>query len=589
MSPSEWSRLMPEQKLWEGDREIFTTGRSNTAIPQGDTVFFDVSLTAGWDTVIFKLRIIGEATGTHLDYSASAPGVTDSWYSDGDFHEALTVLNGRSVTLKYKPMNDDMTDSRDILYVLHDLPVYVVDAADYGNPNVFNVMSYNVQMIPFGISGLGQAALRGDLLPVQISPHQDVVIFQEVFDDGPRENNLEPAMLAAGFTYKTSILNAPPPGVLIPGNGGVMIFSRWPIEFTAEYEFDTCGQAANDCLARKGIKYARINKLGKKYHVFGTHMDAGQQPDDLFAKRLSFKEMREFIEIQQIPPDEAVIYGGDFNVSPLSSDNLFISMLDSLNPVIPPSIGFANSTFSGDSGKIIDNIWACRKHLIPIEATNEIITIRSIDDALWEFSEFSDHRTALGRFVYPDIKMSGDRIEYCVGQQALLSVETEAAMSYQWLQDGVSIHGAISNELSLSSITIADVGSYQCQVLYQVVYGNDSRPLTQFFYPFGPDTVRMEVMHEVAIIKPVCEVGITDKEKSSFEISPNPSSDFFMVNAGSDDETNLTIISAQGSIVYSERLAKGRNRISTAWLNKGLYFVQIRTSNSTGVTKILVQ
>jgi hypothetical protein len=28
-------------------------------------------------------------------------------------------------------------------------------------------------------------------------------------------------------------------------------------------------------LANKGIKYARVNKLGKRYHLFGTHMDAG--------------------------------------------------------------------------------------------------------------------------------------------------------------------------------------------------------------------------------------------------------------------------------------------------------------------------
>lgn len=118
------------------------------------------------------------------------------------------MFGGLPVTIKYKPDGTDAFFNRDIVFAIQgNRPKYTIDSVDLNNPNVMNVLSYNVQFLPFGVIGMPNAAEQGDYIPTKISPYQDVVIVQEAFDDGPRNNNLIPAMTAAGFPYRTDILN----------------------------------------------------------------------------------------------------------------------------------------------------------------------------------------------------------------------------------------------------------------------------------------------------------------------------------------------------------------------------------------------
>jgi sphingomyelin phosphodiesterase len=52
-------------------------------------------------------------------------------------------------------------------------------------------------------------------------------------------------------------------------NGGVFIVSRWPIELSVGIEFSKCVGVV-DCAARKGVLYARINKNGERFNIFGA-------------------------------------------------------------------------------------------------------------------------------------------------------------------------------------------------------------------------------------------------------------------------------------------------------------------------------
>ena len=582
MDTTEWSLLEDEQFWWEEDDEIFMTDRDITAIPDGDTIYFDVVLASTSDAVTLKLRLIGTAGTSNLDYSVSAPGVVDIWYSDGNFHEVQTTIAGKSVRIKYRPENDDANQSRDILFAIHDDPIYEIDSTDFFDANIINVMAYNIQMLPFGVVGLPQPNERGDLLPAEISPWQDVVIFSEVFDNAPRTDHVEPAMAAAGFPYKTSILND---GVF-PWNGGVMIFSRWPIEVSDEYDFELCGQAAQDCLANKGIKYAKVNKLGKRYHIFGTHMDAGGGTDDIEARRLQMAEMRDFIAAQQIPETEAAIYGGDFNYSPLGSD--FLHALDSLNPIIPHEIGFTSSSGSQAFGSIIDHVWGDPRYLLPLECTNEVITMRSIHEDLWELSDFSDHRCALGRFVYPDVLTTTGDTALCPLADINLEAPDNSLFTYQWLKDGQVILGEIASSLSLNQVTVSDDAVYQCEVSYQIVYGNIADSLTLLFYPFGPDTFSNSYMVDVSDLNvdpSACGVGIADQDPESFDIYPIPNLGTFWVDQKSAGISELRIYDVNGSNVYVQSLNSNKNKIELKGLPNGLYIAEIKSSSSEASAK----
>ncbi|TNF30563.1 MAG: hypothetical protein EP314_01500, partial [Bacteroidetes bacterium] len=488
---NQWQSGVSNVESWieSTGQEVITVNRSNMAVPEGDTAYFDVVLNGTTDVITIKLRVIGILGGTELDYSLDVNGTSEPWYDDGDFHEVSTTLAGRPVVIKFKPDNDDLNQDRDIRFAIHDLPVYQLSAADFNDPNTLNVMFYNIQMITFGVSGMPQANERAALLPAELSANQDVVCFSEVFDDAARNDHLIPAMTAAGFPYRTTILNEPGGIIPFPVNGGVMIFSKWPIEADDEIDFAECGQAASDCLANKGVKYARVNKLGKRYHVFGTHMDAGGGADDIFARRTQMAEIRDFIATLQIPESEPVIFGGDFNTDPLGSDMDYQAFLDTMNPVIPQHIGYWESNFSGDFGKIIDHGWADRYHLVPLEMTNEIITVRSLDPLLWDISEFSDHRCVLARYVYPEITMTGGDTLVCPGADLTLSVTTDHPVSYQWIRDGEEIAGETSAQLSLTDALESQTGHYSCNVSYDVIYGNWGDSLTALFFPAGVDTV----------------------------------------------------------------------------------------------------
>lgn len=584
MATSDWSASTSELRGWveTTGEEVLFFNRTNTAVPEGDTVYFDIYLTGATDALTIKIRLIGLSVGTEFDFSVEGNGFSEPWFDDANFHEVQTTLAGKPVVIKFKPDNDDLNLERDVRFAIHDLPVYEIAEADFLDPNVINVMFYNVQMISFGVSGMAQASDRGALLPAQISQYQDVVAFCEAFDDGPREADLIPAMEAAGFPYRTEILNEPGGIIPFPVNGGVIIFSRWPIETEDEIDFSLCGQASSDCLSNKGVKYARINKLGKPYHVFGTHMDAGGAADDLLAKRQSYRELREFIAELNIPQSEPVIYGGDFNTSPNHGD-LYTDMLDSLASIRPLHIGYYESNFEDEFGRVIDHAWGDQGYLLPTTITNNIITLRSLDPVLWDISEFSDHRCALGRFVYPDIAKTGGDTLICPGEDLTLSVNTNYPVSYQWQKDGVELNGETNSELQFLGALESQTGSYTCIVSYQIVYGDWGDSLTAIFYPNGPETVEANLHFEfgqIVIDEFLCHVGIQTSAISDLNIHPNPTNgDITITLPLNQHQATFNLYSSEGKLVLTEQFVNSVNRLNLTNLNSGMYISELKLAS----------
>lgn len=595
MSQSEWQAGDPMVEGWleTTGQEVLSVNRTNTAVPEGDTAYFDVVLNDSNDAVTIKLRVIGINGGTELDYSIEGNGFSEPWFDDGAFHEVNTTLAGKPVVIKFKPDNDDSNLDRDIRFAIHDLPVYGLDEADFQNPNVLNVMYYNIQMISFGVSGMPQANDRAALLPAQISEYQDVVCFSEVFDDEPREQHLIPAMLAAGFPYRTEILNEPGGVIPFPVNGGVMIFSRWPIEAEDEIDYAECGQAASDCLANKGVKYARINKLGKPYHVFGTHMDAGGGADDIYARRTQMAEIRDFIADLNIPEDEPVLFGGDFNTDPIDSDMDYLAFLDTMNPIIPQHIGYWESNFNGDFGKIIDHAWGDRTHLVPTSITNEVITVRSIDPILWDLSEFSDHRCVLGRYVYPEFSKTGGDTLICPGDDLTLSVNTDHPAAYQWFKDGAELAGETGASLQFTNTLESQSGNYSCLVSYDVIYGNWNDSLNALFYPNGPDTVQAQLSFDfgnVTIDEILCQVGIDDLNKEPFRPFPNPTNG--VITIGSEPElllnASVSVFSISGKLIQQTVADRSNFGVDLSQYGKGVYLLQIEKDQQRYHQRVVV-
>lgn len=267
-------------------------------------------------------------------------------------------------------------------------------------PQTLEVLSYNIYMRPRFLFFDGQE-VRASLLPNKIQGY-DVIIFQEAFDDHVRNNLLN--RLNNEYPYQTKILGSDKG---IRQDGGVIMVSKWPIEAQDQQLFgNAC--AAEDCLADKGVLYAKINKQGQIYHLFGTHIQSGRNKRAI--REQQFHIIKSFVDSKQIPKDEPVIMGGDFNVNRFSQST-YESMIAILDVTHPSSKGLRYTS----DGKIndlkgintrtyLDYVFYSNNHLRPAEAFNEVRLIRA--DQKWKgitktsHQDLSDHYPVYGYFEF---------------------------------------------------------------------------------------------------------------------------------------------------------------------------------------------
>jgi hypothetical protein len=374
-------------------------------------------------------------------------------------------------------------------------------------------------------------------------------------------------------------------------NGGVIIYSRWPIEHEDEIKYAHCSDNSSwDCLASKGVKYAKINKLGVPYHVFGTHMEAGGSAADVQYRMEQYGEMRTFIDQQNIPQSECVIIAGDLNTSPKDGTE-YLSIQDSLDPVIPDHVGYFESTFSyADTGNVIDHVWISSNHRLPVMANNSVITFRSTDSLMWSIFDFSDHRTVIGRFELPDIVADflSDTV-LCEGDDLTLAVLATTGLGYQWIKDGVPIPGETASSLSIINASNGVEGSYSCLVVNELVLGNSSHPLTNWFFPGGPISLEKEYLYDIAnvLYENPCGLYVPENGQHGFKIYPSVNNGLFDIELYSPDPAHLEILNLLGeSVIKMDVFKSSQIRLPTN--SNGLFLVRVTQNGATKTERITV-
>ena len=85
-------------------------------------------------------------------------------------------------------------------------------------------------------------------------------------------------------------------------------------------------------------------------------------------------------------------------------------------------------------------------------------------------------------------------------------------------------------------------------------------------------------------------VGITEPaiDKDSFNLSPNPATDFFAINNTSNKTYNLTIYNSIGQLLFKENnINKNTKKINITNFNSNLLFIKIKTENNSFTYKLL--
>jgi endonuclease/exonuclease/phosphatase family metal-dependent hydrolase len=100
---------------------------------------------------------------------------------------------------------------------------------------------------------------------------------------------------------------------------GLLLLLRLPAERVVAQEARPYGLCAdwlvsgNDCWATKGFVFARVRLAsGAEVDVYDTHLEAGDQPDDLDVRKKQLEELAAFVSARSA--GRAVVLGGDLNL-----------------------------------------------------------------------------------------------------------------------------------------------------------------------------------------------------------------------------------------------------------------------------------
>ncbi len=169
----------------------------------------------------------------------------------------------------------------------------------------YNVMMFGKVVQPYAANELRLQFLLDALRNEAEQP--DVVVMAEVFDDLVKPI-LSSRLSAMGYRHWTSSRSSP---LVFLQPSGMWIQSKWPIEDTGFVQFSE--STGSDSLSLKGVLYARINKMGRRYHVFGTHLQSGF--NNMPTRVAQLNQMANFVASKTTPgSDEPVILAGDFNI-----------------------------------------------------------------------------------------------------------------------------------------------------------------------------------------------------------------------------------------------------------------------------------
>ncbi len=134
--------------------------------------------------------------------------------------------------------------------------------------DTLRLLSWNIQMLPFPAPPHGKAKRARAIASLLREQRYDVVVFQEAFKR--RSRRILRRELKQVFPHQTPVLNQKT--ISIKTNGGVMIFSRHPIDAVHEIRFTK--RRGYDKFARKGALLAEINFNDKPVQILGTHLQA---------------------------------------------------------------------------------------------------------------------------------------------------------------------------------------------------------------------------------------------------------------------------------------------------------------------------
>lgn len=89
-------------------------------------------------------------------------------------------------------------------------------------------------------------------------------------------------------------------------------------------------------------------------------------------------------------------------------------------------------------------------------------------------------------------------------------------------------------------------------------------------------------------VEPCTSVASFGNKITGISIYPNPTSGMIMIESDSEDEKEVSIENSIGALVYSTKINDAVSRLDLSLLARGVYFIRIRSSDSAGTFKLIL-
>ena len=177
-------------------------------------------------------------------------------------------------------------------------------------------------------------------------------------------------------------------------------------------------------------------------------------------------------------------------------------------------------------------------------------------------------------FVNPATEITQQPVsqeDIVAGTDVTFSVEATGAgtLTYQWrkdetpLADGGNISGATTSELTITAVSNADAGAYDC-----VVTGDCG-----------------DVTSEDGVLSIL--VGLDDISTSGIFVYPNPTNGIFTIENAQDYD--ITISEVSGKIIYKSQINNNTKSIDLLGTSKGIYLINLKSNTQSSTIKLIIE
>lgn len=295
--------------------------------------------------------------------------------------------------------------------------------------NIFRLMSYNVKMFSNYLFDDAQLE-RAKIIPSKINkidPNLDCIILTELFNN-KSEKIIDKEMKKYGYKYRSEKVGTSVFGLFKfkLEDGGVKIYSKHPIIEQDDIVYSKGGK--EDKISAKGSTYIKVNKYGKKFNIFATHLQSGRTDELNEIKLHQVSELKEFINKQKIKEEEPIFIGGDFNIDLHSQKILLEKVIEELEAeqleihidslTHTTNTDFSSRETSKISTKWLDHIFYLKDNKSPIKSNIKSIHIKKENgylikkiegEKMFKFKKYgdymkiydlSDHTAIIGEFIF---------------------------------------------------------------------------------------------------------------------------------------------------------------------------------------------